>query len=377
MTAPAISPALAATSKRVVQSTLATGSGRDAARLAAGLTTWLRDHGGGGKLLDIQVPASSGASSELFFLRLEGTRFGGATVEEAVMRLAPAYPVYPVTDLGQQFRAMQLAGTGSARVPRALAFEADPAVIGSPFLLMERRRGLSAPDWPSYVREGWIRELSTPARERLWQQGIDAIAELHAIVVPPELQPALQLAVPGENALARMLGYWRRYLELVAQNGHYPELETAVGYLERERPTAAFAEGFVWGDASLRNMLFSELAPCGLLDFEFAHFGIPAFDVAFYVMMDYAMAQGFAEGAPRLPGFMGLSETVAYYEARTGRRVPSAEYLLHMAITYTSLATTRVFQRLHAQGKIPASLVGENPPLRILRELLATGRVPV
>ena len=174
-----------------------------------------------------------------------------------------------------------------------------------------------------------------------------------------------------------MLGYWRRYLELVSQNGQYPELESAIGYLERERPQAAFAEGLVWGDASLRNMLFTDLSPCGLLDFEFAHFGIPAFDVVFFVMMDYAMAQGFAEGAARLPGFLGLADTVAYYEARTGRAIPAPEYLLHMAITYTSLATTRVFQRLHAQGRIPASLVGENPPLRILRELLATGRVPV
>lgn len=376
MTAPAVSPALA-TSRQVIQSTLATGGRRDAAQLAAGLAPWLRDRAGGGRLLDMQVPASSGASSELFFLRLEGATFSGMRVEEAVMRLSPAYPVYPVTDLGQQFGAMQLGSSACARVPKALAFEADPAVIGSPFLLMERRRGLSAPDWPSYVREGWIRELSTPERERLWRHGIDAIAELHATPVPRELQAGLHLAVPGEDALTRMLGYWRRYLELVSQNGPCPELETAVGYLERERPAEGFAEGFVWGDASLRNMLFSELSPCGLLDFEFAHFGIPAFDVAFFVMMDYAMAQGFAEGAARLPGFLGLADTVAYYEARTGHRVPAPSYLLHMAITYTSLATTRVFQRLHAQGRVPAELVGENPPLRILRELLATGRVPV
>ena len=124
-------------------------------------------------------------------------------------------------------------------------------------------------------------------------------------------------------------------------------------------------------------MLFADLSPCALLDFEFAHFGIPAFDVVFYVMMDYAMAQGFAEGSARLPGFLGLADTVAYYEAHTGRPVPAPEYLLHMAITYTSLATTRVFQRLHAQDRIPGNLVGENPPLRILRELLATGRIPV
>src|SRR5439155_18864909 len=124
MTAPA-SPPLTATSGVMVQSTLATGSGRDAAQLAAGLGHWLREHAEGGRLIEMQVPAASGASSELFFLRLEGARFGAAVVDEAVLRLAPAYPVYPVTDLGQQFRAMQIASTGSPQVPRALAFETD------------------------------------------------------------------------------------------------------------------------------------------------------------------------------------------------------------------------------------------------------------
>ncbi len=341
------------------------------------MAPWLREHAGGGRIVDMQVPPSSGASSELFFLRLDGARFGAAVVEHAVLRLAPAYPVYPVTDLGQQFCAMQVASRGSPRVPRALAFEADPAVVGSSFLLMERRDGLGAPDWPSYVREGWIRQLPAREQEQLWRHGVDAIAELHEIVVPPEVRPALLLQVPGADALSRMLSYWRQYLALLSEQGEYPVLEEAIRYLERERPDAIFDEGLVWGDASLRNMLFAGLAPCALLDFEFAHFGLQAFDVVFFVMMDYVMAQGFAEGAPRLPGFAGLADTVAYYEARAGRRIAASEYLLHMAITYSSLATTRVFQRLHARGQIPATLVAQNPPLRILRELQSTGKIPV
>jgi aminoglycoside phosphotransferase (APT) family kinase protein len=222
MTAPANRPEQTATSGRVVQSTLATGTRRDAAQLAAGLAPWLRAHGGGARLVDMQVPGASGASSELFFLRLEGARFGTVAVDEAVLRLSPAYPVYPVTDLGQQFRAMQVASAGSRCVPRALAFEADPAVAGAPFLLMERRRGRSAPDWPSYVREGWIRDLSAPDQATLWRQGIEAIAQLHDVVVPQERRASLRLAVPGADPLSRMLTYWRRYLELVSRHGHYP-----------------------------------------------------------------------------------------------------------------------------------------------------------
>ncbi|MBS0377156.1 MAG: phosphotransferase family protein [Proteobacteria bacterium] len=377
MTGPESDGRARATSGRVVRSTLATGGHRDAGRLAARLAPWLQMHGKGGRIVEMHVPAASGASSELFFLRMEEARFGGSVVDEAVLRLAPAYPVYPVIDLGQQFLALHVAHAGSPRVPRALAFEADSSVVGSPFLLMERRRGLNAPDWPSYVREGWIRKLPEPDQRKLWLQGVEAIAELHASPVNPQLASALQLAVPGEDALTRMLHYWRQYLALVSQNGDFPVLHRAVEFLERERPPDAFSEGLVWGDASLRNMLFAGLKPCALLDFEFAHFGVQGFDVVFYVMMDYVMAQGFAEGAARLPGFLGLEATVDYYQECSGRAVPAREYLLHMAITYTSLATTRVFQRLHSRGQIPGELIGENPPLRILRELLDTGRVPV
>ena len=176
--------------------------------------------------------------------------------------------------------------------------------------------------------------------------------------------------------LDQSLAYWRRYLELVSAGGRYPALETSVAWLERERPEGEFTPRLVWGDASLRNMLFDGLRPCALLDFEFAHVGIYAFDIAFYAMMDYVMAEGFARGAPRLSGFLGVQETLDEYERITGWPVPSREYFLRMALTYMSLATTRVFQRLAREGRVPPETVAANPPLTILGKVLSSGRLP-
>jgi hypothetical protein len=47
-----------------------------------------------------------------------------------------------------------------------------------------------------------------------------------------------------------------------------------------------------------------------------------------------------------------------------------------MAVTYMSLATTRVFQRLARQGRVPPELVAANPPLTILGRILSSGKLP-
>jgi aminoglycoside phosphotransferase (APT) family kinase protein len=313
----------------------------------------------------------------LFFVRIADAPFCRDRAPlDTVLRLAPAYAVYPVVDLELQARCMRAAAQHSAApVPDVYAVESDPQWFGAPFLLMQRLRGDGAPDWPSYVLEGWIHALDVSRQRQLWFNGVEAIAALHA--TDPRvagIEDAL-LPAPGATAIDRMLGYWDRYLALVRQGGEYAPLEQAVAWLHRHRPPLDDA-GLVWGDASLRNMLFAELRPSALMDFEFAHTGLRVFDIAFYAMMDHVMARGFAAGAARLPGFAGVGETLDYYESLTGRAVPSRDYLLRMALTYMSLATTRVFQRLAAQGQIDADEVARNPPLCLLQEAFSSGDLP-
>ncbi len=370
-------PAAGATDEGVIRTTLDTTRHRDSALIAARLTQWLASHSPGGRVEAIEAPLTSGASSELFFVTLSGVELDGRPAAEAVLRLAPAYAVYPHVDLPAQFRCMDLAARRSpAPVPRPYFCETDPAVLGAPFLLMERCHGRGAPDWPSYVREGWLHDLAPADQAVLWRNAVEAIAAVHRTDLRPEECTALALPFGGATLLEQSLRYWRRYLELDSEGGCYRALEESVAWLERERPDVPCEPTLVWGDASLRNMLFAGLRPCALMDFEFAHVGIHAFDIAFFALMDYVMAEGFAGGAPRLPGFPGVQETLDHYERTSGRIVPYREYFLRMALTYMALATTRVFQRLAHQRRVPHELVAENPPLRILEGVLQSGKLP-
>jgi aminoglycoside phosphotransferase (APT) family kinase protein len=365
-----------AADERVLRATLDTTRDRDAAMVASRLRDWLEARQPGARVVRVEPPSQSGASSELYFVEIAGLIVDNELVEQAVLKLSPAYAVYPFVDLRTQWLAMDLVRRrSSAPVPRVYACEMDPGVLGVPFLLMERRYGRGAPDWPSYVREGWIRDLSPDERTTLWLRGLEVVAAVHQTELAGESSVELRLPTPGTTLLDQSLAYWRRYLELVSAGGDYPVLVTAVEHLERERPSLELAPRLVWGDASLRNMLFSGLEPCTILDFEFAHVGLYPFDVAFYAMMDHVMAEGFAQ-SPRLSGFLGIQQTLDRYEDLTGWPVPERDYFLRMAVTYMSLATTRVFQRLARDGRVPAETVAANPPLMILEQIVRTGRLP-
>lgn len=366
-----------ATDEGVIRTTLDTTHHRDPALIAARLTQWLATRSPGGRVETIEAPLRSGASSELFFVTLSGVELEGRVAAEAVLRLAPAYAVYPHVDLAAQFRCMDLVARRSpAPVPRVYFCETNASMLGAPFLLMERCHGRGAPDWPSYVREGWLHDLAPAEQAVLWRNSVETLAAVHRTELGPQDVADLGLPFGGATLLDQSLCYWQRYLELDSQGGRYPALEKSIEWLADERPDADFAPTLVWGDASLRNMLFEGLEPCALMDFEFAHVGIHAFDVAFFALMDYVMAEGFAGGAPRLPGFAGVQETLDLYERASGRAVICREYFLRMALTYMALATTRVYQRLAHQKRVPQELVAENPPLRLLDGVLRSGKLP-
>src|SRR6185503_18618828 len=93
-----------------------------------------------GRLPDVVPPIEvlqfPGGHSNLTYL----VRAGAA---EYVVRRPPLGPVAPTAhDMGREYRGLAAIGPHFAPAPRVYAFCDDPAVIGAPFFLMERRRGI-------------------------------------------------------------------------------------------------------------------------------------------------------------------------------------------------------------------------------------------
>jgi len=350
---------------QAIRASLHTTRHRDPAMVRASIERWLGAHGGG-RVTGIAAPGASGASSELFMLDLEDAPVAGAGKRGAVLRILGAQSVYPVVDPEQQFLCQRLIADNShAPVPQAFGLETDPATIGAPFILMERAAGRGAPDWPSYVAEGWLNDLPADDRAALWRHAVAAIVAVHDTDLSGVDQDRLRLPTPGDSDIERLVAYWQLYHDVVSRDGSYPVLDHAIAWLVANRPRVKAPSRMLWGDASLRNMLFEGLTPSALLDLEFAHIGVAAFDIAFFAMMDRVMAEGYA-GIPRLSGFPDEDETFDLYEQLSGGTVEHRAYFCRMAVTYMALANTRVFQRLAAEGRMPTQDVGRNPPLRFL-----------
>jgi aminoglycoside phosphotransferase (APT) family kinase protein len=106
------------------------------------------------------------------------------------------------------------------------------------------------------------------------------LAELHGV-------PAGELGVPGfsdkpfdRSMLLAHLGYWRdRYL---ADKGpSSPALDAALVFLEAELESGLQRGVVVHGDPGLYNLLFENDRVVGVVDWELAHFGSAAWDLAY------------------------------------------------------------------------------------------------
>lgn len=336
-----------------------------AARLAPlvdGVLGWLRD-GPPGLRVDAVVDArfpTGGASSDLLLLDVD---CGGAARGLAV-RLQPRHAVYPDVDLGRQFRCLDAAHRhGPAPVPAPLWHEPDPSILGVPFLVSERVGG--APG--DHRFEAQAAASAPEAQAEVWRTGVALLAAVHATDVrAARLDDRLG---SGTTPVDRYLDHWRHYRAFVEDGREQPVLDAALERLEDTRPTAAGEETLVWGDARFGNVLYHDGAPAAVLDFEFAHVGLPGFDVAFFVHFDRVSFEYFRPGR-RLPGFGSPDDTFDLYESLTGRRIVERDWYLLLAATYSALAVTRVMQPRAAAGLVPEELVVAHPSMRALADLL-------
>src|SRR5512144_158121 len=132
------------------------------------LGAWLdRELGAHGALAIEQFP---GGHSNLTYLVHHGDH-------EYVLRRPPfGSKVKSAHDMGREFNVLSKLSGVYARAPRPLAYEPTGDVLGAPFYLMERRRGV-------VIRKELPDELAgdLPRVRHMCEELVDALVELHAV----------------------------------------------------------------------------------------------------------------------------------------------------------------------------------------------------
>ena len=172
------------------------------------------------------------------------------------------------TTVEQEFPILSLVARRGLPVPEPLWLEKSGAAFGFPFIVFRRMPGASAGD----LIEGAFRKL--PATGRALAK---ALAQVHAAGGELIANPAERgSAVPHTHQLlTHYFDYWR-------SKKPFPSLviETAFIWLYRNLDGGLGEATVVHADTGFHNLLLDDQGNGCLLDWEFAHFGDPAEDLA-------------------------------------------------------------------------------------------------
>lgn len=242
---------------------------------------------------------------------------------ECVLRRPPfGSTVKSAHDMGREYRVLsRLRGVYSC-APEPYFYCDDVSVIGAPFYLMERLRGVvvrkSLPD-------GWGPELCRRVAESL----VDNLALLHATDLDrTELR---QIGKPDGYVDRQVDGWIRRYRD--AQTDDLPAVDGLMQWLDTHRPPSSGA-ALVHNDYKLDNVVLDAADPTrvvGVLDWEMATVGDPLLDLgttlSYWVTAadsDELRALGF--GPTYAEGFPTREQLGERYAAASGRDIASLPY---------------------------------------------------
>ena len=298
-------------------------------------------------------PDASGMSniSILFDASWTSADTGERESARLVARMCPlddAFPVFPVYDLARQFDVMRVVGEHTdLPVPRVRWLEEDPAVLGSPFLVMDRATGVAPVDNPPYVFGGWLLEMSPEQRAELQRESVAVLAALHGIEKPAELLPSLVSDRPGEgDGLRAHVDEQREYYEWTVREGglRIPVIEKAFAWIEANWPAGPGPDVLSWGDARIGNILYEGTTPTAVLDWEMAALAPAEVDLGWFLyfhdlFQDLAVTYGF----PGIPDLFDHDQVVRQYELLTGRTVRDLPFYY----AYAGLRQAVILARIH------------------------------
>ncbi|WP_425145512.1 phosphotransferase family protein [Deinococcus sp.] len=270
-----------------------------------------------------------------------------AGAQEYVLRRAPLGPVAPKAhDMVREFHLLSRIAPVFPPAPQPVLLCEDAGIIGAPFFLMERRRGV-------IVRTRMPSEYAgiPDAPQRASAALVDTLAHLHAI----------DTSAAGLDELGKPQGFNRRQVEgwagrwRRAETHPAPQSEHVIGWLSANTPPES-AHTLVHNDYKLDNLMLDAHDPgrvVALLDWEMTALGDPLVDLG--LTLCYWTQRGFpahmqvavgALGAAQ--GFFTREQVLARYAQQSGRDVSNIGWYEVLGVFKLAVILQQIFARYHA-----------------------------
>lgn len=261
-----------------------------------------------------------------------------------VLRRPPLGPVAPSAhDMSREYRVLSVLHQRFPLAPRAYLFCDDPAIIGAPFLVMERRHGV-------VVRRS-IPPMYGPipdAPRRMSEALVDALADFHAVDYA-----AIGLATLGKPAgfISRQIeGWYRRWHK--AKHADVPEIEAMYHWLRENQPPEG-PPSLIHNDYKLDNVMLAPNDPSKIVavfDWDMCTLGDPLNDLgALLCYWTEPADPPYYQASAMMPTgddrFLSRAELVERYATRSGRDVSQIKFYHALGLYRLAVILAQIYIR--------------------------------
>jgi aminoglycoside phosphotransferase (APT) family kinase protein len=288
------------------------------------------------------VHSPGGWSHEIYIFHAEWDEDGGRNRRGLCLRKDPGSGLLrELSNLHEQYRVLQALEPTPLPTPRVYWYEADPALLGGPFFVMEKVEGEVPNPWSRAGKEFYA---AAARRGKLPRSFVEALAALHNLDWRAAGLDFLGVPESGKAFALREIAKWE---SLIQQSMRKPEpvLTELLMWLKANAP-AAPRLAFVHGAWRTGNLIIRDDAIAAVIDWELQVIGDPMYDVA-YVLSDLNR-----EGSPLLSCVVEREFFLDYYQQLTGLTI-DLEVCRYYEILYMMRSTAFWLSAsdLFAQGR--------------------------
>ncbi|WP_133125984.1 phosphotransferase family protein [Pseudohalioglobus lutimaris] len=271
-------------------------------------------------LNELTFPEESGESSVTLLLN---AKVDGQPMR-FVCRMKPLNnPLFADYDLMLQYRLMEIAGANGVPVPELVAYEPDTTLVGCDFYVMHFTDGLIPSDNPPYAFGSWVTELSAQQRSQMWRNGLEVLAQIHSIDMSAYDTPSLPRSVDGQSILQHEIDKFAAIADDNVATSLAPIVLEGLECVKANAPESGSVR-LCWGDARVGNVIWKDLQPAAVIDWEMASLCDPLMDLSWWYWVDYANSVGL--GVKRLSGLPDRPELYQQWQALTGLSTENSLY---------------------------------------------------
>lgn len=294
---------------------------------------------------DLVVEQFPSGHSNLTYLISVGNR-------EMVLRRPPfGTKAKTAHDMGREYRVLSALKDVYPYTPRPLAFTEDESVIGCPFYIMERVKGIiPRKNFPPGL------EFTPDEARKLCLELLGVFRELHAIdyrAIGLE-----NFGKPEGYVKRQVLGWNKRFR--AARTPDVPACESVMDWLEANMPPDTDRPCIIHNDYRFDNVVLDPENPfkiIGVLDWEMATIGDPLMDLggclAYWITSEDPEELQLLRVQPtNLEGMLTREEIAAAYAEITGMKIDHYEFYYAFGLFRLAVIAQQIYYRyFHGQTR--------------------------